>query len=67
MNLNVVIENGEDGYLVAYCPALPGCVTQGKTEEEVLKRIREAVDLYLAADPVEEVTRPFHKVVQIAV
>ena len=67
MNLKVVIENGEDGYLVAHCPALPGCVTQGKTEEEVLSNIKEAIDLYLAADPVEEEVRPFHKVVQIAV
>lgn len=67
MNFKVVIEKGEDGYLVAHAPALKGCWTQGKTEAEVLANIREAIALYLQEDPVEESIRPDHKVVQVAV
>lgn len=43
----VVIEKDEDGYFVASVPALPGCHTQGKTYEGVIKRIREAILLCL--------------------
>ncbi len=39
----------EDGYWVVECPSLPGCVTQGKTREEALRNIREAIDLYIEA------------------
>lgn len=51
MKLKIVLEKGMDGYIVAYCPALKGCVTQGKTEEEALKNIKEAIELYLEVDP----------------
>lgn len=37
----------EDGYWVVECPSLPGCVTQGKTREEALRNIKEAIDLYI--------------------
>ncbi len=47
MNVKVVIERGEDGYFVAHCPALKSCWTQGKTREEVLINVREAIELYL--------------------
>lgn len=43
MKLTVTLEPGEDGYIVAECPAIPGCVSQGKTREEALANIREAV------------------------
>jgi predicted RNase H-like HicB family nuclease len=39
----VVIYPGEDGYWVAECPSLPGCVSQGKTKAEVIVNIREAI------------------------
>lgn len=39
----------EDGYWVVECPSLPGCATQGKTKEEALQNIREAIDLYIEA------------------
>ncbi|HUQ71237.1 MAG TPA: type II toxin-antitoxin system HicB family antitoxin [Planctomycetaceae bacterium] len=42
----VVIEQDEDGYYVASVPALPGCHTQARTLEDVMKRIREAIELY---------------------
>ncbi len=45
----VVIFPGEDGYWVAECPSLPGCLTQGKTKEEAVSNIREAIDGYIAS------------------
>jgi predicted RNase H-like HicB family nuclease len=47
MQLTVVLEDGEDGYIVAACPSLPGCYSQGKTEAEALANIREAIVAYL--------------------
>ncbi len=45
----VVIYPGEDGYWVAECPSLPGCISQGKTREEVITNIREAIKGYIKA------------------
>lgn len=43
----VLIYPGEDGFWVAECPSLPGCISQGETREEAVKNIREAIDLYI--------------------
>jgi predicted RNase H-like HicB family nuclease len=43
----VVIEPGEDGWLVVTVPALPGCITQGKTISESEANAREAIEGYL--------------------
>ena len=43
MKLIVTLERDETGMIVAECPAIPGCVSQGKTEEESLANIREAI------------------------
>ena len=43
----IILEQGEDGYVIAECPSLPGCITQGKTEEEAIKNAKEAIELYL--------------------
>ena len=43
MKLSVTLERDETGMLVAECPAIPGCMSQGKTEEEALANIREAI------------------------
>ena len=53
MKLKIVLENGMDGYITAYCPALKGCVTQGRTEDEAIKNLKEAIELYLEADPMD--------------
>ncbi|MGH7960486.1 MAG: type II toxin-antitoxin system HicB family antitoxin [Candidatus Binatia bacterium] len=45
----VIIYPGDDGYWVAECPSLPGCISQGKTREEAITNIREAVQGYVAA------------------
>jgi predicted RNase H-like HicB family nuclease len=42
----VLIYPGEDGYWVAECPSLPGCISQGKTREAAINNIREAIELY---------------------
>ena len=43
----IVMEEGEDGYVVVHCPSLPGCWSQGKTRDEAMANIREAIELYL--------------------
>lgn len=45
----VILYPGEDGYWVAECPTLPGCISQGETKEQAIKNIREAIDAYIAA------------------
>jgi predicted RNase H-like HicB family nuclease len=45
----VIIYPGEDGYWVAECPSLPGCISQGTTREEAIANIREAIRLCIAA------------------
>jgi len=57
MRYTAVIEQETDGGYVATVPALPGCVSQGDTRDEVMRNIREAEDLYVedciaAGDPV---------------
>ena len=45
---NVIIEEGEDGYLISDVVELPGCHTQAKTYDELIKRTKEAISLYLS-------------------
>ena len=49
-NFTVVIEKDEDGVYVGSVPALRGCHTQGKTMDELLKNIKEAIELYLEVE-----------------
>jgi predicted RNase H-like HicB family nuclease len=42
-----IVYRGEDGYWVAECLSLPGCVSQGKSREEAIEQIREAIRLYI--------------------
>jgi len=46
MTRQVVLYPGEDGYVVAEVPSLPGCVSQGKTRDEALANVREAIALH---------------------
>jgi predicted RNase H-like HicB family nuclease len=46
MTRRVLLYPGEDGYMVAEVPSLPGCVSQGKTRDEVLANVREAISLH---------------------
>ncbi|MCC7450518.1 MAG: type II toxin-antitoxin system HicB family antitoxin [Anaerolineae bacterium] len=45
----VVIYPGEDGYWVAIYPSLPGCISQGQTQDEAVANIREAIEGYIEA------------------
>ncbi len=45
----VIVYSGEDGYFVAECPSLPGCISQGSTREEAITNIKEAIEGYIAA------------------
>jgi len=50
LDFNVIIEKDEDGILVARVPEIDGCYTQGKTLNEVLERIKEAIEVCLEGD-----------------
>jgi predicted RNase H-like HicB family nuclease len=47
VELDVVIEQDEDGMFIADVPVLPGCHTQGRTREEAMANLRDAIGLYL--------------------
>jgi predicted RNase H-like HicB family nuclease len=47
MNLKVVLAPSDGGGFAVYVPALPGCVSEGETKEEALKKIQEVIRLYL--------------------
>lgn len=55
----VVVERDEDGYLVASVPELPGCHTQAKTLDDLMVRVKEAIELYLEVEDkiVEEIKK----------
>ncbi len=53
MKLRVVLEPSDEGGFTVYVPSLPGCISEGETEEEAMANIREAVELYL--EPVDGV------------
>jgi predicted RNase H-like HicB family nuclease len=49
LRYTVILEKGREAGFVAICPALPGCVSQGRTRRDVLRNIREAVEVYIEA------------------
>lgn len=49
MKFTITLEQDEDGFIVASCPALPGCHSQGRTREEALANIEEAIRGYIAS------------------
>jgi predicted RNase H-like HicB family nuclease len=50
MIFHVSIEKAEDGWVVVECPALPGCVSQGRDEREALENIKEAITAWMWAE-----------------
>jgi predicted RNase H-like HicB family nuclease len=50
MIFHVTLEPAEDGWIVVECPALPGCVSQGRDEQEALDNIKEAITAWLWAE-----------------
>jgi len=47
LKLPVIVQQDEEGWYVAECPAIPGCISQGRTLEEALVNVREAMELCL--------------------
>lgn len=52
MKLKVVLEESDEGGYTVYVPSLPGCISEGDSEEEAIKNIKEAIELYL--EPLDE-------------
>jgi predicted RNase H-like HicB family nuclease len=50
MLFNVILEEAEDGWIVAECPALPGCVSQGKDYQKTIENVKEAIIAWLWAE-----------------
>lgn len=66
MELKVLLEQGEDGYFVAHSPSLKSCWSQGRTREEALQNLREAIELYLEPDPRDLTEGERREVVELA-
>ena len=49
MKIKIVLEKDEDGWFVTTCPSLPGCISQGRTEKQALKNMKEAIQLHVNA------------------
>ncbi|MBF0473043.1 MAG: type II toxin-antitoxin system HicB family antitoxin [Nitrospirae bacterium] len=47
MNFKIILEKGDDGYFTAHCQSLKSCWTQGKTKDQALSNIKEAIELFL--------------------
>jgi predicted RNase H-like HicB family nuclease len=67
MNLKVTVEKGEDGYFVARCLSLKSCWSQGKTREEALQGIRDAIDLYLEPAATEVSAHRAKEIIELSV
>ena len=52
MKLKVILEPSEEGGYTVYVPSLPGCISEGDSEDEALSNIKEAIELYL--EPVDD-------------
>ena len=67
VKFNVIIEKGESGYLISEVVELPGCHTQAKTLDELMKRTKSAISLYLKADKGTRIDSQFIGIQQIDV
>lgn len=67
MRVLVTLQQGEDGWIVAECPVLPGCVSQGRTEAEALANIREAIEGILAVRRAHGLPIPEERIVEVEV
>jgi predicted RNase H-like HicB family nuclease len=67
MTVHVLLYAGEDGYVVAECPELPGCATQGRTREDALTNVREAIEGWLDVEAESGSARRAVEIVDVAV
>jgi predicted RNase H-like HicB family nuclease len=66
MKVKAIIHEAEEGGFWAEVPALPGCVTQGETEEEVTSNLREAVELWLSVDTTDAAVAQNDRIIELA-
>ena len=52
MKVTIVLEPSDEGGFTVYVPSLPGCISEGDSEEEAIENIKEAIDLYL--EPIDD-------------
>ncbi|HLC19362.1 MAG TPA: type II toxin-antitoxin system HicB family antitoxin [Candidatus Nanoarchaeia archaeon] len=64
---NVIVEQGEDGYLISEVVGLPGCHTQAKTQDALIKRTKEAIKLYLKTKQFDDPIMKFVGLQQVEV
>jgi predicted RNase H-like HicB family nuclease len=67
MQIDVLIERDEEGFLVASVPQFPGCHTQGRSLDEVMDRIREAAELWLEVEGTPAQTLEFVGIQRITI
>jgi predicted RNase H-like HicB family nuclease len=67
MTVRVLLYSGEDGYLVAECPELPGCASQGRTRDDALENVREAIEGWLDVESQLGAARRTVEIVDVAV
>ncbi|MFA6329468.1 MAG: type II toxin-antitoxin system HicB family antitoxin [Candidatus Micrarchaeia archaeon] len=63
----IIIEQGEDGYLISEVLELPGCHTQAKTLDELMKRTKEAIKVYVGTASAEPLPSTFLGIQKLAV
>ena len=67
MKFKVLITNGEDGWYIAECPALPGCVSQGKSVDQALENIKDAIQGCLEVRNERAVAKAEQTVVEVTI
>ena len=55
MKMEITLKHDEDGWIIAECPELPGCVSQGRTEAEAFANIREAAVAWRLAESLKAI------------
>jgi predicted RNase H-like HicB family nuclease len=67
MKLKIVLEPSKEGGYTVIVPSLPGCISEGATKREALKKIREAIELYLEPVEDDQVFAPNSEAVELAI
>ncbi len=66
MKVKAIIHQAEEGGFWAEVPALPGCVTQGESEEEVTSNLREAIELWLSVETTDAGVAQNDRIIELA-
>ena len=60
MKFNITLDRDEDGVWISECPSIPGCVSQGKTKQEAVENIKDAITLCLGVREEKGMPSPQH-------